>query len=92
MTLRQSLATLPRDTRDTLFLLVVIAWVMAPQVAHLPAWASLMAGAVLLWRGRWADPPFREIRPSVRAARAVRAHRQRTASERAASPQIGLLW
>ena len=51
MTLRQTLATLPRDTRDTLFLLVVIAWVMAPQVAHLPAWASLMAGAVLLWRG-----------------------------------------
>jgi transglutaminase-like putative cysteine protease len=51
MTLRQTLSTLPRDTRDTLFLLLVIAWVVAPQVAHLPVWASLMAGAVLLWRG-----------------------------------------
>ena len=51
MTLRQTLATLPRDARDTLFLLLVIAWVVAPQVTHLPLWASLMAGAVLLWRG-----------------------------------------
>ena len=51
MTLRQTLATLPRDTRDTLFLLVVIAWVVAPQVAHLPAWTSAMAAVVLVWRG-----------------------------------------
>ena len=59
-TLRQTLATLPRDTRDTLFLLLVIAWVVAPQLAHLPAWASLMAGAVLLWRGwlAWRGRPL----------------------------------
>ncbi|MEO8856122.1 MAG: DUF3488 and transglutaminase-like domain-containing protein [Burkholderiaceae bacterium] len=42
---------LPRDTRDTLFLVLVIAWVIAPQVAHLPIWCSLLAMAVLLWRG-----------------------------------------
>ena len=47
----RTLRTLPRDGRDTLFLLVVIAWVLLPQVAHLPLWCSLGAGAVLLWRG-----------------------------------------
>jgi transglutaminase-like putative cysteine protease len=42
---------LPRDARDTLFLLLVIAWVLLPQVANLPLWCSALAGAVLLWRG-----------------------------------------
>ncbi|NMM21125.1 MAG: DUF3488 domain-containing transglutaminase family protein [Rhodoferax sp.] len=42
---------LPRDSRDTLFLLLVIAWVVLPQVAHLPLWCSLLAAGVLLWRG-----------------------------------------
>lgn len=51
MTLRQTLQALPRDARDTLFLLCVIAWVIAPQVNVLPVWASLLAGALLLWRG-----------------------------------------
>ena len=51
MTLRQTLDSLPRDARDTLFLLCVIAWVIAPQVNVLPAWASLMAAGLLLWRG-----------------------------------------
>ncbi len=45
------LQTLPRDSRDTLFLLAVIAWVLLPQTAHLPLWCSAGAGAVLLWRG-----------------------------------------
>ena len=49
--LRQTLAALPRETRDTLFMLGVIAWVIAPQVAHLPWWTSALAAAVLLWRG-----------------------------------------
>ena len=40
----------PRDTRDTLFMLAVIAWVLLPQVSHLPLWCSLTAVAVLLWR------------------------------------------
>ena len=46
-----TLRTLPRDSRDTLFLLVVIAWVLLPQAARLPLWCSAGAGAVLLWRG-----------------------------------------
>ena len=46
-----TLRTLPRDGRDTLFLLVVIAWVLLPQAARLPLWCSAGAGAVLLWRG-----------------------------------------
>ncbi len=45
------LRQLPRDSRDTLFLLLVMAWVMLPQVDHLPLWCSLMAASLLLWRG-----------------------------------------
>jgi len=44
-------SALPRDARDTLFLLAVIAWVLLPQISHLPLWCSGLAGAVLLWRG-----------------------------------------
>jgi protein-glutamine gamma-glutamyltransferase len=49
--LRAFAGALPRDARDTLFLLVVIAWVLLPQVSNLPLWCSGLAGAVLLWRG-----------------------------------------
>ena len=49
-----SLARLPREGRDTLFLLAVIAWVLLPQAARLPLWCSLGAGAVLAWRARLA--------------------------------------
>ena len=42
---------LPRDTRDTLFLLAVIGWVILPQVAHLPTWCVGLAVGVLVWRG-----------------------------------------
>ena len=45
------LSNLPRDGRDTLFLLVVIAWVILPQVSNLPVWCSLLAAGVLAWRG-----------------------------------------
>lgn len=45
------LSKLPRDSRDTLFLLFVIAWVLMPQVSQLPMWCSALAAAVLLWRG-----------------------------------------
>ncbi len=44
------LATLPRDSRDTLFLLAVIAWILLPQAARLPLWCSALAAAMLLWR------------------------------------------
>ncbi len=57
-TMLQSLKNLPREARDTLFLLVVIAWVLAPQVTNLPLWCSSMAGAVLLWRGYLAVRGF----------------------------------
>lgn len=60
MSLRQTLVSLPRDTRDTLFLLFATAWVIAPQVANLPAWASAMAFGMLLWRGwmAWRARPL----------------------------------
>ena len=45
---------LPRDTRDTLFLLCVITWVLLPQTPHLPWWCSALAFAVLVWRGHLA--------------------------------------
>jgi transglutaminase-like putative cysteine protease len=55
---RQRLAArwryLPREARDTLFLLGVIAWTVLPHVAHLPLWCTLLTGAVLLWRARLA--------------------------------------
>ena len=51
MNLLYRLKHLPRDTRDTLFLLVVIAWIILPQTEHLPLWCSSMAGLVLVWRG-----------------------------------------
>jgi transglutaminase-like putative cysteine protease len=58
--LRQRLASLPRDTRDTLFLLAVIAWVLLPQVAHTPWWACAFAASLLLWRGQlaWRASPL----------------------------------
>ena len=56
----QRLQTLPREARDTLFLLGVIAWVILPQLDRLPWWCSAMAGAVLLWRGvlAWGSRPL----------------------------------
>ena len=45
------LNNLPRDSRDTLFLLAVIAWILLPQTQHLPWWCSALAFGVLLWRG-----------------------------------------
>ena len=45
---------LPRDTRDTLFLLGVIGWTVLPHVARLPLWCSLLTALVLLWRAQIA--------------------------------------
>ncbi|AMO21871.1 protein-glutamine gamma-glutamyltransferase TgpA [Ramlibacter solisilvae] len=44
------LAKLPRDSRDTLFLLGVIAWLVLPQAPHLPVWCVAMAAGLLAWR------------------------------------------
>ncbi len=45
---------LPRETRDTLFLLGVIAWTVLPHLPRLPLWCSLLTAAMLLWRARLA--------------------------------------
>jgi transglutaminase-like putative cysteine protease len=45
---------LPREARDTLFLLFVIAWTILPHVSHLPLWCSLLTLVVLLWRAELA--------------------------------------
>ena len=41
---------LPREARDTLFLLGVIGWTVLPHVSHLPVWCSALTGVVLAWR------------------------------------------
>ena len=51
---QQTLRSLPRDARDTLFLLAVIAWIMLPHAQHMPWWSSAFAAALLLWRARLA--------------------------------------
>jgi transglutaminase-like putative cysteine protease len=48
------ISNLPRDTRDTLFLLAVIGWVVVMQVAHIPWWCSVLTAGVLVWRARLA--------------------------------------
>ena len=53
--IRDRLQHLPRDSRDTLFLLLVIAWVLIPQTPNLPLWCSVLAAGVLLWRGNLAS-------------------------------------
>lgn len=45
---------LPRDARDTLFLVGVIGWTVLPHLPHLPLWCALLTGAVLAWRARLA--------------------------------------
>ena len=50
--LREQLARgLPRDKSDTLLLIGACVLVMIPHAWHLPAWVTLAAGALLLWRG-----------------------------------------
>jgi transglutaminase-like putative cysteine protease len=54
------LSTLPRENRDTLFLLLVIAWIVLPQVGRLPLWCSALVACVLAWRGvlAWRARPL----------------------------------
>ena len=59
VSLRQRLTKLPREARDTLFLLLVLSWVLMPLTATLPLWASALAYGLLLWRAsgwRWWLP------------------------------------
>ncbi|MEY4100596.1 MAG: hypothetical protein RL300_1767, partial [Pseudomonadota bacterium] len=55
-----TLAHLPRDTRDTVFVLLVIAWVVAPLTQEIPLWCSLLSAAVMVWRGvlAWRGQPL----------------------------------
>jgi hypothetical protein len=41
---------LPRDTRDTLFQLAVIAWTVLPHTAHLAPWCIALTVLMLVWR------------------------------------------
>ena len=47
----------PREMRDTLFTLVVIAWTVLPHLVRLPWWCSVLTGGVLLWRAGLALLP-----------------------------------
>ncbi len=51
---------LPRDSRDTLFMLFVLSWVLVPQVDHLPVWCSMMAASALVYRAylAWHTRPL----------------------------------
>ena len=52
--LRERADQLPRDTRDTLFHLAVLAWASAPHLMHLPFWCTVMSVGLLGWRARLA--------------------------------------
>jgi len=56
----QTLAHLPRDTRDTLFLLFVVACCVGPLAGHLPVWATALTFALLAWRSwlAWHQRPL----------------------------------
>ncbi|MEY2876061.1 MAG: hypothetical protein RLZZ373_3432 [Pseudomonadota bacterium] len=43
-------ATLPRESRDTLFLLAALAWTLLPQLAQVPRWCAALAYTALGWR------------------------------------------
>ncbi len=45
---------LPREARDTLFLLCLIGWTVLPHLFHLPAWCAVLIATVLLARARLA--------------------------------------
>ncbi|MDR7295265.1 transglutaminase-like putative cysteine protease/uncharacterized membrane protein YhaH (DUF805 family) [Pelomonas aquatica] len=51
---------LPRDTRDSFFLLGVITAVMAPHAGHLPWWSTALTAIVLGWRAQlaWRQRPL----------------------------------
>jgi protein-glutamine gamma-glutamyltransferase len=43
-------ARLPREPRDTLFLLAALAWTLLPQLVQVPPWCAALAYAALGWR------------------------------------------
>lgn len=65
---RERWTRLPREARDTLFLLGVIAWTVLPHAWHLPAWSTVLTLAVLAWRARLAATGGALPGPWARAA------------------------
>ena len=53
-TLTERADHLPRETRDTLFQLFVIAWTIVPHLLHVPPWCAVMSLALLGWRAQLA--------------------------------------
>jgi transglutaminase-like putative cysteine protease len=51
---------LPREARDTLFLLATLGWTLLPQFGRVPLWCSGFAVVALLWRGwlAWRAEPL----------------------------------
>ena len=49
-----------REARDTLFMVALIGWTIAPHLFHLPLWVTGLAGLVLAWRGwlAWRQAPL----------------------------------
>ena len=57
---RARLSHISRDSRDTLFLLGVVAWTLAPHAMRLPPWAVAFGALALLWRAwlAWTEGPL----------------------------------
>ncbi len=49
-----------REARDTLFMLALIGWTIAPHLFHLPLWVTGLTLVVLVWRGwlGWRQQPL----------------------------------
>jgi hypothetical protein len=54
MSVAGRLRQLPRDARDTLFNLAVVAWTILPHAGNLPWWCIALAGLMLAWRAQLA--------------------------------------
>ncbi|MEW6694339.1 MAG: transglutaminaseTgpA domain-containing protein [Pseudomonadota bacterium] len=71
-----------RAARDTIFLLVVIGWIVLLLGAYIPGWTTVLAASVLVWRGwlAWnARPlpgwPWRLALTAVAAGLTLSSHR-----------------
>ena len=53
-----------REVRDTLWLLLTLAWVVAPQLLVLPPWCSITICLLILWRG-WLTWRGRRLPPRL---------------------------
>jgi len=49
-----------REARDTLFMLALIGWTVAPHLLHLPLWVAALSLGVLAWRAwlAWRQRPL----------------------------------